>query len=94
MKITSEEVKYIANLARLDLSAEELESLTGQLDQILSYVTLLNELNTEGVAPTTHTIAVENAFRPDELGASLSQEEALANGPQVNGEAFVVPRVI
>ena len=94
MKITTEEVQNIANLARLDLSAEELASLTGQLDQILSYVTLLNELNTEGIAPTTHAIAVENAFRPDELKASLTQEEALANGPQVNGEAFVVPRVI
>ena len=94
MKITAEQVQYVANLARLDLAPEELEAMTGQLDRILSYVETLSELDTEGVAPTTHALSVINAFRDDQVRDSLAREAALANGPQENGEAFVVPRVI
>ena len=54
----------------------------------------LDELDTTSVLPTTHALAVSNAFREDELGRSLTQQEALANGPLQNGEAFVVPKVI
>ncbi len=94
MKITAEEVQYVANLARLDLAPGELEAMTGQLDRILSYVETLNELDTTGVAPTTHALAITNAFRDDAVRESLPRETALANGPAQNGEAFVVPRVI
>jgi len=94
MKITKEEIIHVATLARLHLSGEEIESLTGQLDDILSYVDKLNGLDTEGVAPTTHALDIHNAFREDEVVASLSREEALANAPQNNSEAFVVPRII
>ena len=62
--------------------------------QILNYFDKLNELDTEGIAPTTHAISINNAFREDEIQASLSQEDALKNGPQQNGQAFVVPKVI
>ena len=94
MKITREEVQHVAKLARLELSANEVERMTGQLDAILSYVAKLDELDTSGVAVTTHTQNVVNAFREDEVRPSLPREHALANGPDQNGEAFVVPRVI
>jgi len=94
MKITPEEVRHVARLARLSLSEAEVEKTTLQLDGILSYVEKLGELDTTGVVPTTHALAIHNAFRADEVRESLSQQEALANGPVQNGEAFVVPRVI
>lgn len=94
MKITIDEVKYVANLARLELKPDEAEAMAGQLDQILSYVDKLNELDTSEIKPTTHAISIVNAFRDDELRESLGQEKALANSPQQNGESFVVPRVI
>ena len=94
MKITPEEVRYVAKLARLSLSEAEVAETTLQLDGILSYVEKLGELDTSGVQPTTHALALRNAFRADEVRNSLPQTEALTNGPLQNGEAFVVPRVI
>lgn len=94
MKITPEEVEYVAGLARLELGPAEVAAMAEQLDRILSYVAKLNELDTAGIEPTTHALAVRNAFRPDEVHDSLPREEALANAPEQNGEAFVVPRVI
>ena len=92
MKITQEEVQHVAKLARLDLTAAEVERMTGQLDAILSYVAKLDELDTTGVA--THRPEVVNAFRDDVVQASLPREQALKNAPEQNGESFVVPRVI
>ena len=94
MKITPEEISHVANLARLHLSEAEVAEMTRHLDDILTYVTKLNELDTEGVEPTTHTISIVNAFRGDEVKPSLEREKSLANGPRQDGEAFVVPRVI
>jgi len=94
MKITPEEVTHVANLARLHLSAAEVQEMTRQLDDILTYVAKLNELDTEGVDPTPHAISIVNAFREDEVKPSLEREKSLANGPRQDGEAFVVPRVI
>lgn len=94
MNISTEEVRKVAQLARLDLAENEIEAITGQLDTILGYVAKLNEVETTGVKPTTHALAIHNAFRDDEVLTSLSQKEALANGPRQNGEAFVVPRII
>ena len=94
MKITREEVRRVAALARLELSADEVERMTGQLDSILSYVAKLDELDTTGVTPTTHTQVVVNAFREDEVRPSLPRERALANAPERSDDAFIVPRVI
>ncbi|MEW6289014.1 MAG: Asp-tRNA(Asn)/Glu-tRNA(Gln) amidotransferase subunit GatC [Thermodesulfobacteriota bacterium] len=94
MNISKEEVAKVAQLARLDLSEQEVLEITGQLDRILGYVAKLNEIDTKDVAPTTHALAIHNAFREDVVRPSLPQQEALANGPRQNGEAFVVPRVI
>ena len=94
MKITRKEVEHVAHLARLNLSEHELATMTEQLDTILSYVDKLEELDTDGVVPTTHAFQTRNAFREDEVTESLSQKESLKNAPQDNGEMFRVPRII
>ena len=94
MKITRKEVEHVAHLARLHLDGEELDIMTEQLDMILSYVAKLEELDTEGVEPTTHAFSITNAFREDIVEPSLDQEQALANGPDHSDDSFIVPRVI
>ncbi len=94
MKISKQEVENVARLARLELSSDEVERMTKKLDSILGYVAKLDELDTTGVAVTTHTQNINNAFRDDEVRPSLSREMALQNGPVHNEEAFVVPKII
>ena len=95
MKIGREEVIGIARLAHIRFSEEELERLRGQLDQILSYVDKLNELDTEGVEPAIGAPAGEPAAgREDTPGETLSTERALANAPESGVGHFKVPRVI
>ncbi|MDK9706850.1 MAG: Asp-tRNA(Asn)/Glu-tRNA(Gln) amidotransferase subunit GatC [Desulforhopalus sp.] len=94
MKISKEQVEHVAHLARLTLTEEELEQMTGQLDNILSYVDKLDELDTSAVVPTSHVFSVCNAFREDIVKESLSRNDALMNAPQHDGETFLVPRII
>lgn len=94
MQLSREEVRRVAELARLAFSEEELERLTGQLGQILEYMERLNELDTEGVPPTHHVMGITDVWREDEPGASLTQEEALSNAPAREGPFFAVPRVL
>ncbi len=94
MKITPEEVKHVAKLAKLNLSEGELGRMTGQLDMILSYVEKLSELDTTGISPTTHAFSINNAFREDEIRESLPLNEALKNAPKENGELFIVPKIL
>lgn len=94
MKITQEEVEHVAHLARLHLSEKELQQMTAQLDTILAYVDKLEELDTTGVVATTHAFSITNAFRDDIVRPSLTQKEALSEGPSTNHESFIVPRVI
>ncbi len=94
MKITREEVEHVAQLARLNLDEVELQKMTKQLDDILSYVAKLDELDTEGVPPTTHAFSISNAFRDDEVKDSLSQDDALVNCAKPKNGAFTVPRII
>ena len=94
MKITREEVEHVAHLARLNLNQQELEKMTEQLDNLLSYVAKLDELDTENIKPTTHAFSISNAFRDDIVQESLSRKEALANSPKQNDEYFIVPRIL
>ncbi|MBW1979879.1 MAG: Asp-tRNA(Asn)/Glu-tRNA(Gln) amidotransferase subunit GatC [Deltaproteobacteria bacterium] len=94
MKISREEIEHIAELARLEISDREKDELTGQMNRILQYMEKLNELDTTGVAATSHAIDLQNAFREDTVQQSLPREECLANAPESNGVEFVVPRVI
>ncbi|ANA39098.1 MULTISPECIES: Asp-tRNA(Asn)/Glu-tRNA(Gln) amidotransferase subunit GatC [Geobacter] len=94
MKITRSDVEHVATLARLELAEDEKDRFTGQLDAILAYVEKLNELNTDGIVPTSHAVPVENAFREDEVRPSIGVENALANAPDRVEGFFRVPRVI
>lgn len=94
MKLTTQDVEYVAKLARLDVTNQEKEKFTAQLNDILLYIDKLNELDTTGVAPMSHAIAVTNAFREDKVAESLGTQKALANAPDARGEFFRVPKVI
>ena len=94
IKISTDEVAHVANLARLSLGAEEAERLTSQLNDILLYMDKLNEVDTTGVEPMTHAIVRENAFREDSVVESLPSEVSLANAPEAKRSCFQVPRVI
>ena len=94
MKITKEQIAHVAKLAKLTVSEEEKEKLTLQMEQILNYVGQLNELNTDGVEPTSHAILLENVFRDDEAKPSLPIEAALRNAPDQENGFFKVPKVI
>jgi len=94
LSVTKKDVEYIAELARLTFKKEELESFTHQLNEILSYVDKLNELNTENVEPLSHPVENINVFRNDELKPSITTEDALKNAPYKTDEFFKVPKVI
>lgn len=92
MSITEDEVKYISHLARLEI--KEVETLTSQLNKILGYFQKLQELNTDGIEPTSHPVALSNIFREDEIQTSLNIDEVLSNAPQKDDNYFLVPKII
>ena len=88
-------VKHVALLSRLDLSDEELDIYSRQLESILSYISKLNEVNTKDVQPTSHALStLKNVFRKDSLKSSLKVEDVLKNSPSSEGDFFKVPQVI
>lgn len=92
--LNSEDVEKVAKLARIQLSDAENEEYRKSLTQILGYVEMLNELDTESVEPMAHAIDVKNVFRDDVVTPSLSIEEALQNAPQTDGRYFLVPAIL
>lgn len=94
MRLTPEEVEHVALLARLRLSDEERERFTRQLNSVLQHFEQLQQLDTSGVLPMSHAVAVSNTFREDEPTPSLTPDEALQNAPDRNRDCFRVPRVI
>jgi aspartyl-tRNA(Asn)/glutamyl-tRNA(Gln) amidotransferase subunit C len=95
MKITEKDVAYVAELANLDLTAEERAQFGAQLDSILGYIEQLNELDTSDVEPMAQVLAPQQAtLREDEVCPSLSQEVALANAAERGSGYFKVPKVI
>ena len=94
MALTPEEVRWVAHLARLELTAAERETMTRQLNAIVEYVAQLRQVNTEGVEPLAHPLPVQNVFRPDEPAPSLPVDEALANAPDRRGDFYGVPAVL
>lgn len=93
-RISREEVERVASLARLRLAASETEEMRGHLEAILDYTALLDELDTEGVAPTSHVIPFATPMRSDEPAGELSEEAVVANAPAPSGSAFSVPQVL
>ena len=94
MKLTKDDVRYVADLARLTFTDDEVEQYVEQLGAILNYEDQLNELNTDGVAPTAHVLPVKNVLREDEVKPSLSREKALMNAPSQDQGCFSVPKVV
>ena len=94
MAVTIKDVEYIADLARLKFSQEEIENFTKQLNQILEYMDKLNELDTTNVEPLSHPVEGSNVFREDKVEESINREEALKNAPDSDEVFFKVPKVI
>jgi aspartyl-tRNA(Asn)/glutamyl-tRNA(Gln) amidotransferase subunit C len=94
MKLSLEQVRHVARLARLSLSAAEEERYQRQLSEVLAYAEALQEVDTSAIAPTAHAAELPNLLRPDEVRPSLAPDEALANAPQRSGSAIAVPRIL
>ena len=92
--LTRADVEKVALLARLRLSEPELETMTGQLAQIVGYVDQLAEVDTEGVEPMAHAVELSNVFAEDRVEPSLPREQALANAPWHNDRGYLVPAVL
>jgi aspartyl-tRNA(Asn)/glutamyl-tRNA(Gln) amidotransferase subunit C len=94
VSLTAEQVRWVAHLARLELSDADVARMTPQLSAILDYVDQLKQVNTEGVEPLAHPLKVHNVFRDDEPAPSLPVDAALANAPARLGDFFAVPAVL
>ncbi|THF72982.1 Asp-tRNA(Asn)/Glu-tRNA(Gln) amidotransferase subunit GatC [Cohnella fermenti] len=94
MSITVKDVEHVANLARLALTEAEKEQFTGQLNAILKYADKLNELNTDGIEPTSHVRPMVNVMREDKVAESLSIEKVLLNAPDEEDGQIKVPAVL
>jgi aspartyl-tRNA(Asn)/glutamyl-tRNA(Gln) amidotransferase subunit C len=94
MSITIKEVEHVANLARLELSEAEKEQFAGQLNAILKYAEKLNQLDTDGVEPTSHVLPLANVMRADEVKPSWPIEKVLLNAPEEEDGQFKVPAVL
>jgi len=88
------DIKYVAHLARLSLSAEEEQKIGAQLGNVLGYIEKLKEVDVSGVEPTAHAFPLVNVTRPDEIRPSMSNEEALRNAPAHANGLFIVPKIV
>ena len=94
MSLSRQDVAKVASLARLALSADELDRMTGELQKIVGLVSQLAEVDTSTVAPLAHPLDSENVFRADEPRPSLTTAEALQSAPRHDSECFLVPAVL
>lgn len=94
MSMTPEQVAKVAQLARLRLDDAQLQAMTGQLQQIVSFVEQLDQLDTEGVEPMAHASEIQNVFAADEMQASLPRETALRSAPKSDAACYRVPPVL
>lgn len=94
MSLTKEEVLKVAHLARLEFKEAEIERFRGDLNNILSFIEKLQEVDTAGIEPMYQVNNLENVLRPDEIKASLKKEVALKNAPQKDEGMFIVPKVV
>lgn len=91
--ISEEEVRHVANLARLGLTDDEVTKMSGQLGAILESVEQIGELDLKDVPPTANALSLTNVLRPDEPHAELPLDEALSTAPDAAGDLFAVPRI-
>ena len=88
------DVRYVANLARIELSDDEVKTFQNQLEDVVGYIEKIGELDVDGIEPTSHTHPVMNVFRKDELKPSLDREDVLANAPEEVDSQFKVPKIL
>ncbi len=88
------DVAYVARLARMHLAPDETARLQAQLDQIVSYVKQIDELDVTDVEPTSHAVAITNVFRADEPRSGLPHDTVMANAPDEISGQFQVPKII
>ena len=94
MSLSEKDVQYVAKLARLEVTDQEVAKYTQQLDNILEYVQQLNKLDTTAVEPLAHVLDLKNVTREDKPAPSLTQQEVLSNGPEVQSGHFRVPKIM
>ncbi|NQX03645.1 Asp-tRNA(Asn)/Glu-tRNA(Gln) amidotransferase subunit GatC [Rathayibacter sp. VKM Ac-2856] len=93
-EITADTVAHLASLARIDLTPEEIENLTRELGQIVDSVAAVQAVATPDVPATSHPIPLENVFRPDVVGETLTLEQALSGAPEHDGSRFQVSAIL
>jgi aspartyl-tRNA(Asn)/glutamyl-tRNA(Gln) amidotransferase subunit C len=93
-RISEEQVKHVAHLARLAITEKEAKMLTDQLDKIITYAEQLNELNTDNVEPTAHVLEIKNVMREDRAKKGLPREEVLKNAPEHQDGQIKVPGIM
>lgn len=92
--ITDETIEYVGILAKLELSEEEKEQAKKDMTNMLDYIDMLNELNTEGVEPMSHVFPVHNVFREDVVTNENDRDNILANAPEMKDGSFQVPKTV
>jgi aspartyl-tRNA(Asn)/glutamyl-tRNA(Gln) amidotransferase subunit C len=90
-RITPDDVRYVAKLARLAIADDELERTTSQLDAMLDHFA---DIDLAAVPPTTHALPIKNVFRADVVGPTLDRAEVLAQAPKSDGKRFGVPSIL
>lgn len=94
MEISKEEIKHIANLSMLNLSDEEIEKYTKDMEQIVEFANKINEIDTSSTEISAFSSNNVNVFRKDEIRESFDRELLLSNAPSSNGEAYSIPNVM
>ena len=92
--IDMELVDYLAGLSRLEVQEGDRQAMTAELERIVTYMDVLNRLDTQGVEPMSHVFPVKNVLREDEVIPSQDRAELLAGSPAPDGEAFLVPKTV
>lgn len=94
MALSESEVRHVAMLARLALTDEQVQTLRGELNSILGHIDAIQQLDLSDVEPMTHALNMVNEMRPDAVRPGLAQADALANAPEAEAGAFVIPRIV
>lgn len=93
-RLTRDDAAYVARLARIDLTEQELDLYAGQLAVVLDHAAQVAALDTTGVEPTAHPLPLRNVLRPDDPTPCLDRAEVLAQAPAVQDNRFLVPRIL
>lgn len=94
MKISIDEIRHLAHLARLEFTEAEMQEMQGDMDKILGFVEKINELDLEGIEPLVYLSEERNVLRKDEAKQVLTKDEALKNAPDKDSDYFRVPKVL